>query len=297
MGEDASASTLVASADLALHKGRFAEAKALYDRVVAAGPSLQDFRSRLGLLRCAVRNVEAAAQEPPAPELSERVASSLWDLLDHHGEELLTAGLEGKQDADQSIPTIAREVAHAELLVDAWLSDSDGEESGVLKMYASGSVAEAIQAALKWYQRAAASDIGSLIESYMAPPRYVTDRPGTVPSSSIYALVPPLHCDLDDLPGPARPRAMIRRLIAALGPRHELVSEARADLAFLLDRKPYVPFFTRRPPLKHKGGGPARSRGSGSGSGYSKPYWIYWGPGRNTVNGKKMGGPHSVILE
>lgn len=287
-GDDASASQLLASAEIALHKSSFADAKHFFDRVIAAGPSPHDFRAHLGLLRCAVRIAETVAPAVPTPEVSEQVASSLWQLLDNHGEEL-----SWMQDSD----TIARDVAHAELLVDAWLSDSDGEERGILQMYASGSVADAMQAALKWYQRAAVSDIGSLIESYLAPERYVTDRPGAVPSSSLFASVPPLRCDLDDVPGPARPRAILRRLIAALGPTHELVSAARVDLAFLLDRKPFVPWVTRHQPHKHKGGGPERTRGSGSGNGYSKPGWLYWGPGRDTFNSKKMGGPHSVRLE
>lgn len=280
-----------------LRNGQLPEAVDLYRRAISAGPSPQDFRARVGLLRCAVKSSEAAAQDPVPKELSERVAASLWDLLDHHEEELLSGScLDAVQGSEQSLRTIAMEVAHAELLVDAWLSESDGEEKDVLRMYATGSVAEALQAALKWYQRAAANDIGSLIESYMAPNRYVTDRPGTVPEDSLFASVPSLRCDLDDAPGPARPRAMLRRLIAALGPRHKLVSDARADLTFLLDRKPHVPFFTRNT-FKLKGGGPERGRGTGSGSGYSKPYWIYWGPGRDTRNPKKMGGPHSVMLE
>lgn len=287
-GDDASALRLLTSAEIALHKSSFADAKIFFDRVIAAGPSPHEFRAHLGLLRCAVRSAEAAAPAAPTPEVSEQVASSLWQLLDHHGEEL-----SWMRDSD----AIARDVAHAELLVDAWLSDSDGEEKNILQLYASGSVAEAMQAALKWYQRTAVSDIGSLIESYMAPERYVTDRPGTVPSSSIFASVPALRCDLDDAPGPTRPRAMLRRFIAALGPTHELVSAARVDLAFLLDRKPFVPFVTRSTAGKHKGGGPERSRGSGSGNGYSKPFWLYWGPGRDTFNSKKMGGPHSVRLE
>merc|ERR1712192_52598 len=151
--------------------------------------------------------------------------------------------------------------------------------------YAAGRYEEALAAALAWYKKTAGGDIAGLVDAYHQPPRRIPDRRGGrgVPSSSVFALGGPCACSLEDAPGPATARAMLRRLFSALGPQHELVGQARAKLEFLLDRKPWVPFHTRFIRIR-RGGPPRVGKGTGSRSGYSRLYWALWDSGRNRRN-------------
>ncbi|CAE7440432.1 CPK1 [Symbiodinium sp. KB8] len=123
----------------------------------------------------------------------------------------------------------------------------------------------------------------------------IPDRRGSVPSQSLYSRVEGLPRDFEAA-GPTAPRAILRRLLAAgideefREGKESLVSSALADLAFLLDRREFVPFFTRKI-FRGKGGAPRTGRGTGKRSGFSKRYWIRY---KDTFypNTKKMGTPH-----
>lgn len=272
------------------------KAEAAYRRVLegAGAGSPFAFRARLGVLRCALLRISAA---PVASELAASAAGSardaLTELQEHHQREF-------EWDVRADAEPLARLVAHAELLVDFWTPPGGAEEiaaeqTAVLEHYAESRAQEALDKALSWYQCEAAADTDGLIEAYCKPWRRLVDRPGGVPASSAYAAAP-FAAEPADLPGPAAPRAMLRRLFAALGPRSEEVSKARVDLEFLLDRKKHVPFYTRHLETR-RGGCPKGGRGTGSGTGYSKRYWIAYGPERAYKNTKPMGGPHTNSYE
>jgi len=239
------------------------------------------FRARLGLLRCALAEAKVAGLATPGAAASAATAV-LESLRLHHEEELEAEAVDAVE--------VGRLVARAALLVDFWAGSATGEEAEVLRLYAEGREEEAVAAALSWYQRAAGGDIPGLVASYCGPERRIADRRGGVPSASVFSREP-LALGLDDAPGPAAPRALLRRLFEALGHRSAVVAKARAELEFLLDRKPFVPFHTRRTMVR-KGGPPLVGRGTGKRSGYSKRYWIMWGPERCIINNRPMGSPH-----
>jgi len=254
-----------------------------YQQIVEDGSSsalLLAFRARLGLLRCALAEAEAAG--PAAPAAADGARAALEALREHHEEEL--------QGELQDAVEVGRLLARAALLADHWEGAAAGEEAEVLRLHAEGKVQEAVAAALAWYQSAAGGDIQGLVASYSSPERRIPERRGEVPSKSVFA-GESLALDLDDAPGPAAARAVLCRLFDALGHQHEVVAKARAELEFLLDRKPFVPFFTRRIRAR-KGGPPLVGRGTGKRSGYSKRYWIMYGPERCIINNRPMGSPH-----
>jgi len=245
-------------------------------------------RARLGLLRCAVAAAEQA-DWPPPPEKVAEAQKALESLQLHHRLELQGTFL--LEDAG----VVAQFVAHAELMVDAWVADATkqpgGDEAEVLHLYSQGQFDAALAAGLQWYKLAATSDMQGLVTSYCLPERLVPDRPAGIVGLSIYA-DEPLKRDLDEAPGPARARAMLRRLFEAIGVTDESVFKARAELELLIDKKPHVRFHTRRVELRHLLK-PQRGRGTGKRSGYSKRYWLTYGPGTKYKNQKKMGGPHT----
>lgn len=246
------------------------------------------FRARLGLLRCAISQglvaVDAKGAEATV-EAADSVAALLTELGELHREEF-------ECDTRADGAPLARFITHAELLADAWKGEAtSAEEKLVLGHYAAGRVEAALSEALTWYQSEAAGDIAGLVEAYCLPPRRLSDRPGDLPPSSIYS-AEGLAEGVEGLPGPAGPRSILRRLFGALDPASEDVRKALAELEFLLDRKKWVPFHTRQLTTR-RGGAPNAGRGTGSGSGYSKPYWIDYGPERAYKNTKPMGGPHT----
>jgi len=262
------------------------DAAALYSRALTGGGPPLAFRARLGLLKCAL--MSAGNTPLPPAEVITKAAAALAELRTHHQEELVPRSCSGGVGADAL--AVSMLVAHAELLVDAWecgvLAD---DRSEVLRLYAEGHKDAAVDAALAWYQREAAGDIEGLVAAYCSSERRISDREGDVPLTSVYALEA-----FASEPAAAfiAPRALLRRLFAALGPTHELVNRARAELEFLLDRRKWVPFHTRHILLR-LGGKPKAGRGTGSGSGYSKMYWVAWSPDRMYKNQKPMGGPHT----
>lgn len=278
--------TLVAAGDELLRQGGDpVTAAQAYRRALDAGGPFA-FRARLGLLGCILRRVAAVDMQIPPRDLVAEASSALADLVTHHGPDLAGEA----EDAG----ALARQVAHAELLVDAWEGHTagDDDERKVLQHYADGDPGAAVDAALRWYQREAGGDIEGLIEAYCSPERRFSDREGDLPPTSIYTQ-PMLERGFDEQPGPTRPRALLRRLFMALGSTHEIVSQARAELELLLDRRRHVPFYTRRLFVR-QGGMPKLGRGTGSRSGYSRVYWIAWGPGTYYRNSKPMGGPHTA---
>merc|ERR1712066_726637 len=112
----------------------------------------------------------------------------------------------------------------------------DEDVRQVLQHYADGQPQAALDTALAWYKQEAGGDIEGLVYAYSLPERRLSDRVEDIPPDSLYTQEP-FASDLADAPGPVAPRAMLRRLLAALGPRNELVAKALADLEFLLDRK------------------------------------------------------------
>jgi len=262
---------------------RVSRSEVLYQTLLPAGP--YGFRARLGLLRCALlkATVERSG-ELPAPAAREAAGAALEELHRHHGAELY--GSEGEDAAE-----IARFIAHAELMIDAWQGAPDEDTRQVLQHYADGQPEAALDTALAWYKQEAGGDTEGLVYAYSLPERRLSDRPGDIAPQSIYSQEP-FAGDLSEAPGPVASRAMLRRLLTALGPKHELVTKTLAELEFLLDRKRWVPFHTRQIVLR-KGGKPKVGRGTGSGTGYSKMYWVAWGPGRMYKNQKPMGGPHT----
>lgn len=288
--------------------GRHSDAEPLFRRALEGttnkGAQLpMAFRARLGLLRCAIQSVE----EPEADEDSEdsapsalsvrALAEALEDLVLNHEEELPGSGVSVRPDV---LDLIALR-AHAELLLDAWSPasiatssrDLAPEELEILQLYARGQETEAVTAALQWYKQTAGGDMAGLIASYCSPERRLEDRSQTIPRLSIYAQNPSLAVRVGEGPGPTAPRALLRRLVAALGSqRSGVVADAMAELEFLLDTKEFVPFHTRRPYMR-KGGRPHWGRGTGKRSGFSRRYWICWGPDRFYPNTRKMGSPHS----
>lgn len=246
-----------------------------------------EFRALLGVMRSLLRQFETSPVLDSSKEkLANQVAALLGQLHGQHVE-----SLEGhRQDSD----SVNQLVARAELIADAWATGATTkvleEEVEVLNLYADGHEDKAVHAALKWYQRSAFRNFDGLIDAYTSPERRMPDRRVNLPKHSLFA-APDFACDLDKLPGPAAPRALLRRLFAALGPRHTLVQTALAELEFLLDTKKFVPFFTRRICLP-MGGPPVIGRGTGRRNGMSKPYWIFYGPDRAYPNTRPMGSPH-----
>ncbi|CAE6913395.1 unnamed protein product [Symbiodinium natans] len=266
------------------------------------------FRARLGLVQTAVQALEAetprSAQEPsseigqaelaaPPVERVEALASALSDLLAYHEEELPGASELPAPDA----PRCAAALAHAELLVDAWAPapDATDEEVCILRLWACGWRQAAINKALEWYQMEAGSDESGLIASFILPERLIPDRRGSVPRRSLYSRIEGLPRDFE-APGPTAPRALLRRLLTAgideefREGKPSMVTRALGDLTYLLDRKEFVPFFTRTI-WRGKGGAPTTGRGTGKRTGFSKRYWIKY---KETFypNTKKMGTPH-----
>ncbi|CAJ1392409.1 unnamed protein product [Effrenium voratum] len=282
-----------------------AAASALFRRALEDPRGDNAFRARLGLVRCALKDLvattpglapSAEAQPenvpesvPPEPKVDELV-NALEDLERHHEEELPVT--EVRPDAKHVYILLA----HAELVADAWAVDEaknmSEEERRILRLWARGYREAAVQEALKWYQTVAGNDMEGLMAAYAQTERRAVDRRGDVPSRSIFS-TPVLAPDFE---GPVEPRALLRRLLtAALDEKFfkgepSLVSQALADLAFLLDRKEFVRFYTRLI-RSRRGGAPTTGRGTGKRSGFSKRYWICW-PNTFYPNTKKMGSPH-----
>lgn len=286
---------------------RHSDAEPLFRRALEGATTKVpvSFRARLGLLRCAVQSVEELEADEDTPDATatpsaqsvKALAEALDDLVSNHEEELPGSGVSVRPDV---LDLIALR-AHAELLVDAWSSpsaasgsrDMPPEEVEILRLYARGQETEAVTAALQWYKQMAGGDVSGLIASYCSPERRLEDRSQTIPRLSIYAQNPALAIRVGEGPGPTAPRALLRRLVAALGSqRSGVVADAMAELEFLLDTKEFVPFHTRRPYMR-KGGRPHWGRGTGKRSGFSRRYWICWGPDRHYPNTRKMGSPHS----
>lgn len=259
------------------------------------------FRARWGLVRTALQALEAETPQSASPEAVaeappgkrvEALTSALAELSRHHEEELPGASELPAPDA----PRCAVQLAHAELVADAWASsDVSDQELRILRLWASGWRQAAMTEAVEWYKMAAGVDTSGLVESFLLPERLIPDRRGSVPSQSLYSRVEGLPRDFEAA-GPTAPRAILRRLLAAgideefREGKESLVSSALADLAFLLDRREFVPFFTRKI-FRGKGGAPRTGRGTGKRSGFSKRYWIRY---KDTFypNTKKMGTPH-----
>jgi len=255
-------------------------------------------------MRSLLQQLEAASAADTIREvLVNQVATLLGQLHDQH-----TECLEGRGLDPLSVNQL---VARAELIADAWAARVttnalekeevdvsarvttnalEKEEVDVLNFYANGCEEKAVQAALRWYQRSAFRNFDGLIDAYTSPERRMPERRGSLPQHSLFAHTD-LACDLDKLPGPAAPRALLGRLFDALGPRHSLVQKALAELEFLLDTKKFVPFHTRRICLP-MGGPPVIGKGTGRRNGFSKPYWIFYGPNRAYPNTRPMGSPH-----
>jgi len=221
----------------------------------------------------------------PSPELAEELATAVSQLHERHAGEL-----QPQEAVRQDAASVARLVAHAELLADAWTGQFTGEEGEVLSLYAAGREEEALAAALAWYQQAASGNMPGLISALTSPLRHVPDRRGEPPPSPLFSQAP-FAQELDQAPGPAAPRSMIRRVFAALGPTDPRVAEARAELEFLLDTKKHVPFYTRIVYCR-RGGRPVWGWGTGKRSGFSRRYWLVWGPGTKYRNSRRMGSPH-----
>eukprot|EP00929_Paragymnodinium_shiwhaense_P057891 TRINITY_DN28995_c0_g1_i1.p1 TRINITY_DN28995_c0_g1~~TRINITY_DN28995_c0_g1_i1.p1 ORF type:complete len:535 (-),score=116.65 TRINITY_DN28995_c0_g1_i1:45-1577(-) len=276
------------------------EAEALLRQALQAGPSNHDFRARYGLLRCALTEAKAARAGSAAPSegLVRKLTEALMEVHRRHPEELRGA----REDADE----IDIVLADAGLLVDSWLStggfdeetlvlaaapDFSDRDKVVLQLYAAGDFQGAVKHALQNYKLAAGNDIEGLVASYVGVERPVPDAPREFfwSSGEVY------HQDflvsqVAEAPGPVAERSLLRRIFAALGPMHPLVVEALADLEFLLDQQKFVRFYTRTVHIRH-GGKPKLGRGTGSRSGYSKGYWLAWGPDRLRRNNRKMNGP------
>jgi len=284
--ESWSAPETLALADDLWRQGVAPETIATFYEHALRGDAAFAFRARLGLLRCALEacEVAAAAGRPPAEDAVERAVGALAELQERHEDELY--GVDVREDSMQ----VAQHLARAGLLIDAWSGDAEGEEAEVLDLYAKKYEEAAIDVALQWYRTAATNDMDGLVAAYCVPHRLIPDRAGSRSSRSIYAQ-DQLACEIPDAPGPAAPRAMLRRLIAALGPMHDSAMRARVELEVLLDNKPFVPFHTRVVYIR-RGGPPKRGWGTGKRSGYSKRYWVTYGPGTMRPNSKKMGSPH-----
>lgn len=257
-----------------------------------ASDSAFAFRARLGLLRCALLRASAVVMsdaEQSQKDAVDKAASLMEDLYAKH-----SAEVEVNERADAAL--LSCFLGHAQLLLDAWQGTSScEEEQHVLNIYAAGNIEEALMEALVWYQTEALTKMEGLVEAYCLPDRRLSDRDGDVPSTSIYANEA-IARDVGELPVPSGARALLRRLFAALGPRSEHVAKARAELEFLLDRKRWVPFHTRQL-VTRRGGMPHGGRGTGSGDGFSRKYWIAYGPERAYKNTKPMGGPHTNSYE
>lgn len=281
---------LAAADDLEQRGTEFDKVAPLYRRLLAdeSGAATPfGFRARVGLLRALLRSAEESAAEEsvgPPPELVE-LSAVVGELRAKHELEL-----QPYDSVRVDAASVTKLVAHAELLVDAWTRCFGGEESTVLRLYAQQQEKEALTTALQWYQQAASGDLVGLIKALYSPLRYVPDRRGEPPPSPCFS-EPPFAEELDEAPGPAAPRSLIRRLFTAMGHTHPLVAEARADLEFLLDKKPHVPFYTRCVYIR-RGGRPTWGKGTGKRSGYSRRYWLCWGPGTRYRNSRKMGSPH-----
>ncbi|CAE7417491.1 unnamed protein product, partial [Symbiodinium pilosum] len=286
------------------------KAERLFQRALSSEPGRSDraFRVRLGLVQTALEaqtphraaghedepaDPAAASAAPPA-ERVEALTSALSELSRHHEQELPGASELPAPDALDC----AVQLAHAELVADAWAPDADvsEKENHILRLWARGYRKAAMTEALEWYRMEAGTDTSGLIESLIAPERFIPDRRGAVPSRSVYSYVEGLPRDFQAA-GPTASRALLRRMLAAAvddkfkeGKPNSLVADALADLTFLLDRKEFVRFFTRRVWLGN-GGAPRTGRGTGKRSGFSKRYWIRY---KETFypNTKKMGTPH-----
>ncbi|CAK0827551.1 unnamed protein product, partial [Prorocentrum cordatum] len=66
--------------------------------------------------------------------------------------------------------------------------------------------------------------------------------------------------------------------------------QARAELEFLLDTKKHVPFYTRIVYCR-RGGRPVWGWGTGKRSGFSRRYWLVWGPGTKYRNSRREWAP------
>jgi len=233
-------------------------------------------------LKTCLQQAETAANNP-SPELVGEIATTLRRLHTDHPYELRGQGVDAV-----NLHMLA---AHANLLLSLWKGEVEGPEAEVLQLYAEGKKKEAVDAAIRWYQRAALENMGSLTESYFEPPRRISDWEDDIPTESLFA-EDYFRDFAAQSTGVPDQRRLLRCLFAALGPNHEIVHYARAELEFVLDRKKHVPFHTRW--LRHhKGGPPKMGRGTGKRSGYSKGYWLHWGPQRFRKNTKPMGGPHT----
>jgi len=296
---DSDAASILKSAEVMLNSGGVIEAQKLFQRALEGPIHDGAYRARLGLVKCAKQVLEkACATDKPEPSPVKDLATALTELKEHHEEELLGSGEEVRVDAQQQ--TIM--LADAELLADAWTLDESRceEETKILQLWARGERESAFQQALKWYQSTAGNDIPGLIASYLLPERRMLDRPGAIPRRSIYAQRPELAADSES-PGPTVPRALLRRMCLAamdqnfLEGKPSLLAKSLAELAFLLDRKEFIPFHTRKIRIR-RGGPPTTGRGTGKRSGFSKRYWICW---PNTVypNSRKMGSPHCDFID
>eukprot|EP00434_Breviolum_minutum_P021510 symbB.v1.2.018982.t1/scaffold1531.1/size113404/1 len=305
---DSDAASILKSAEVMLNSGGVIKARELFQQALKGPIHDGAYRARLGLVKCAKQVLEeACATDKPEPSLvkalfsqlpahlqtllvmQQDLATALAELKEHHEEELLGSGEEVRVDAQQQ--TIM--LADAELLVDAWSLDESRceEETKILQLWARGERESAFQQALKWYQSTAGNDIPGLIASYLLPERRMLDRPGAIPRRSIYAQRPELAADSES-PGPTVPRALLRRMSLAAMDRNflegkpSLLAKSLAELAFLLDRKEFIPFHTRKIRIR-RGGPPTTGRGTGKRSGFSKRYWICW-PDTVYPNSRKM---------
>lgn len=294
----------LSAAEELLQKGEPAEP--LFQRALGddapigpGGKSVLAFRARLGLLKCAVKEVETEVELLKSqgvdgtfrvnPLTARKLKNAFDELKMNHEENLPTSVLSVRPDSSELMKLKAR----VELLIDALFPEYDSceDEKEVLQSYLKGDEKAAITSALNWYRQSAGGDIAGLIEAYCQPARYLPDRPNRIPSLSIYSDNGPLASNLDEAPGPARARAMLRQLFDACGPSEGPVVEALQELEFMLDRDKWIPFFTRRP-YRRRGGPPRWGRGTGKRSGYSRRYWIEWGPDRDYKNSRPMGSPH-----
>eukprot|EP00927_Polykrikos_kofoidii_P044700 TRINITY_DN38598_c0_g1_i2.p1 TRINITY_DN38598_c0_g1~~TRINITY_DN38598_c0_g1_i2.p1 ORF type:complete len:512 (+),score=86.26 TRINITY_DN38598_c0_g1_i2:50-1585(+) len=266
---------------------------ALCRQALDSSPALFTFRARLGILRSALRAAEASSMQNPPEEVARDVANTLEELHRLHERELDAA----RQDGEE----LHKLMAHAGLLTDAWAHAgvlkswpgacvvSDETDVPVLRLYSAGKQEEALKEAMKNYHRKADGDMAGLIAAYCQPDRGQPDEWREAYGPGLYS-VERFATDTRMGPGPVAERSMLVRLFTALGPMHPVVLKSRADLEFLLDLKKHVPFHTKTVYLR-KGGQPRMGRGSGKKSGYSKGYWLSWGPHRYRINQKKMNGP------
>ncbi|CAE7440403.1 unnamed protein product, partial [Symbiodinium sp. KB8] len=136
------------------------------------------FRARWGLVRTALQALEAetpqsaspeAVAEAPPEERVEALTSALVELSRHHAEELPGASELPAPDA----PRCAVQLAHAELVADAWASsDVSDQELRILRLWASGWRQAAMTEALEWYKMEAGVDTSGLVESFLLPERW-----------------------------------------------------------------------------------------------------------------------------